>query len=196
MSSVVEIKSSICVRIKQDRNFRKSQWFSFSTVETASFQSHSHGKESARHTLRNSPKVFSSLDNTTVGGSDVFGGSDDGERHGVEKHSSVFSSGFVISIDRGLVNADALSGDYLANLHKVCIRSMRTLWGRTSHSLFERVKVVLGQCIRLRDYGDEVDARPETLHDFYVQRLEPGVVVSAVGERKHGKGRTCGRWDG
>jgi len=41
-----------------------------------------------------------------------------------------------------------------------------------SHSLFECIKVVLGQCIRLCDYGNEVYARPETLHDFNVQGLE------------------------
>jgi len=112
------------VRIKQDRNFRKSQWFSFSTAEATSFRSRSYGEENARHTFCDSPKVLPSLDNTTISGSNIFSGSDNGERHGVEKHSGVFSSGFVIGIDGGLVNPDALSSDHLANLYRVGIRSL------------------------------------------------------------------------
>lgn len=44
---------------------------------------------------------------------------------------------------------------------------------RVPYPLFERVEVVLGQRIRLRNHGNKVYACPETLHDFYVQRLEP-----------------------
>lgn len=123
MSSVVEIKSSMCVRIKQDRNFRKSQWFSFSTVRTMSFKPYFHRTKNTKHTLCNSPKVFPSLDNTTIGCGNIFGGSNDGERHGIEKNSSIFSSGFVISVDGRLVDADALSSNHLANLWRVGVRS-------------------------------------------------------------------------
>jgi len=149
-----------------------------------------------RHTLCNSPKVLPSLDDTTVGGSDIFGGPNDGEWHGVKEHSSIFSSGLVIGIDGGLVNADALSGDHLANLQKVGIRSLKRQWGGDSYSLFERVKVVLGQRIRLCDYGNQVYACPETLHDFNVQGLEPGGGVRTMGNGSIEMGRTCGRWGG
>ena len=80
------------------------------------FKLYSHRKESTRHTLCNSPKVFPSFDNTAVGGSHIFSGTNDGKRHGVEKYSSIFSSGLIIGIDGGLVNTDALSGNHLANL--------------------------------------------------------------------------------
>ena len=81
----------------------------------------------SRHTFCDSPKVLPTLDNTTVSGSDIFGGSNDRERHGIEKYSSVFSSGLVIGIDGRLVDADALSSDHFANLHKVDRVGVRSL---------------------------------------------------------------------
>lgn len=76
-----------------------------------------------RHTLGNSPEVFTSLDNATIGSIDIFGGSNDRERHSVEKHSGIFSSSLVIGINGRLINADALSGNNLTNLDKVDVSS-------------------------------------------------------------------------
>lgn len=68
---------------------------------------------------------------------------------------------------------------------------------RASYSLLERVEVVLGQCVRLCDDGDEVYACPETLHDFNVQGLEPNRKGSAPCENgvRKGHGRVTSRTD-
>jgi len=92
-------------------------------MKTTSFEPYSHRKEGTGHTFCNSPKVFPSLDNAAIRGGNIFGRSYDGERHGVEKYSSVFSSSLVIGINGRLVNADALSGDHLANLRRVSTRN-------------------------------------------------------------------------
>jgi hypothetical protein len=161
------------VRIKQDRNFRKSQWFSFSTGNNhSSFTLRN--EISSRHTFCNTPKVFPSLDNTAVGGGYILSRSDDGEGHGIEKYSSIFSSGLVIGINRRLGKCGCLERKSPHESTYGGYEESRSPRARcVSYSLFERVKVVLGQCIRLRNHGNEVYTRPETLHDLNVQGLEP-----------------------
>lgn len=100
------------------------------------------------------PGVLTALDNTAVGGLDVFLGTDDGERHGSHKGASVLSSGFVILFDRGLVDFDTLSFNHAAD------------------AVFEAGEVGRRESVGFGDDGDEVDAGAEALHDFDVEGFE------------------------
>lgn len=97
---------------------RKSQWSSLSTddVEDKVSRRFEHWLTYRKPTLGDTPKVLATLDSPAIGGHDVRGRADDGERHGVDERPSVLSGRGVVLLDRRLVDLDALGDDDLANL--------------------------------------------------------------------------------
>lgn len=80
--------------------------------------------------LRDTPKVLTTLDDATVGGSHIFGGSDYGEGHGIDQDARVLGTQFIIGLNRSLVDANILSLDYLANLSEdklITIKMLKSL---------------------------------------------------------------------
>jgi len=108
------MRSSMCVRMSNERSFLKSQWFSFSTENTIRTQLGR--KRRKRRTFGHTPQIFTSFDNTTIGCLDVLSRADDGEGNCVRKDTRVAGASLVIIIDRGLVDADALCGDDFTDL--------------------------------------------------------------------------------
>ena len=49
---------------------------------------------------------------------------------------------------------------------------------QTTYAVLEGVHVRVGERVGLGDDGDEVDARPEALHDLNVERLQPTQMYS------------------
>lgn len=58
--------------------------------------------------LGNTPRVLTALDDAAIAGLDILLGTDNGEWHGSHEASGVLGSGFVIFLDRGLVDLDVL----------------------------------------------------------------------------------------
>ncbi len=59
--------------------------------------------------LGNTPRVLSPLDNATVGGLHILLRADHGERHGGQEASRMLGRGFIVLLDRRLVDLDVLS---------------------------------------------------------------------------------------
>lgn len=104
--------------------------------------------------LRNTPEVLTTLDDTSVGGLDVLGRTDDRERHGVCEHTSMLGSSLVVGLDRGLVNTDPLCGDDFPD------------------TLLEDEEIVLGEGVGFGNDGNQINTRAEALHDLNVKRLQ------------------------
>ena len=76
-------------------------------------------KESER-TFSNTPEVFATLDDAPILGRHVFGGTNNGKRHGILQNTSMLrSSSFIISLDKGLIDTNALSLDNFPNLQSM-----------------------------------------------------------------------------
>lgn len=69
--------------------------------------------------LSNTPRVLTALDDATIASLDVLLGADNGEGHGSHEASGVLGSGFIVFLDRGLVNLDVLSFNDRDNLRGV-----------------------------------------------------------------------------
>ena len=80
-------------------------------------------------------------------------------------------SGFVIFLNWGLVDFDTLCFDYSSNLKGMSVTANDALIGLT-YSLLEASEVCGAQSIRFRYYGNQVDSRTQSLHNFNIQRLE------------------------
>jgi hypothetical protein len=97
-------------------------------------------------TFGNTPNVLTTLDDTTIRGSDVFGGANDREGDGVDEHLSMLS--ILVVVKRRGVNSDPLSRNNLANLETRlstppvitfdrrertrCLKVKRSFWVRVS----------------------------------------------------------------
>ena len=76
-------------------------------------------KYEKRHTFSNTPEVFTTLDDTAVGGGDILSRTDDGERHSLTKDTCVLRrSSIIIGLNGWLVAADTLGLDGVANLQE------------------------------------------------------------------------------
>lgn len=72
--------------------------------------------EEMQLTLGNTPEIFAALDNTTIRCLNILCASNDRERKCISEDTSVFRAGFVVRVNRWLVDTDALDGNNFANL--------------------------------------------------------------------------------
>lgn len=70
-------------------------------------------------TFGDTPKVFTSLDNSPIRSLNILGGADDGERNRVQEELSMLSGGLILRIHGRLINMDVLRSNDIANLEDV-----------------------------------------------------------------------------
>ena len=82
------------------------------------------------------------------------------------------SGGIIISLNKGLIDADSLGLHHFPNLKGTVNVGGSSQTRKDTYALFEQSQVVLGKCIGFRNDRDKVDACSESLHDLNVKRLE------------------------
>lgn len=117
--------------------------------------------------LGHTPRVLTTLDNTSIAGLNILLGADNGKGHSGHQAACVLCGSLVILLNRWLVDLDALSFDDGTDLE---IMVSDDGWypqvkGKTYPGLEPR-QVGRAESVGLGNNGNEVDARAESLHDL------------------------------
>lgn len=104
--------------------------------------------------FRNTPEVFTSLNNTAIESGHILRATDDAERHGGGENTSVFRALLIVGLNWRGIDTDALGVDDITN------------------ALLEQSEVVLREGISFGNNGNEIDTSAEALHDLNVEGLE------------------------
>lgn len=67
-------------------------------------------------TFCDTPKVFASFNDAAVGRLDILGTTNDGEWYRISEDTRMLSAGFILSVNRRLVDTNTLNPDNFTNL--------------------------------------------------------------------------------
>lgn len=122
--------------------------------------------------LSNTPRVLSALDNATIGSLHVLLGADHGEWHGSQEASRMLGSGFIVLLDRWLVDLDVLGLDDGSDLGSFLLVMKMRQGSDFAYLRLELSKISWAQSIGLGNDRNKVNSRAESLHNFNIQRLQ------------------------
>ena len=118
--------------------------------------------------LGNTPRVLTTLDNTSIAGLNILLGTNNGKGHGGHQAAGVLCGSLVILLNRWLIDLDTLSFDDGTDLETTVSDDLGNMLRKraNTHPGLKSRQVGGAESVGLGDNGDEVDARAEPLHNL------------------------------